>query len=101
MKIFFYLENSQISKIDLSEPWLGNPGCGGTEFMYPALTYFMKQYADIKYQPTIISNILGNLPSGIDNYQADSLHDAVRVAKMGRIFLCIVPILMKVLIFLD
>ncbi len=33
MNLYFYIRNKRIKKVDLNKPWLGNPGCGDTEYL--------------------------------------------------------------------
>ena len=42
MKVAFYLENKDIQNVDFSHPELGNPGCGGTQFLFAATPYYLK-----------------------------------------------------------
>ena len=44
MKVAFYLENKDIQKVDFTNPELGNPGCGGTQFLFAATPYYLKKY---------------------------------------------------------
>ncbi len=81
IKAGFYLENENIADVDLSQPWLGNPGCGGTEYMYSAVPYYITKYAADQCQPIIIANVPRNLPANIDVHQASTVYDAARVAK--------------------
>lgn len=41
MKVAFYFDNRKISDIDLSKPHLGNPGIGGTEYMFLLISYYL------------------------------------------------------------
>lgn len=80
-KIAFYLENKLIPNIDLSRPELGNPGCGGTEFLFVALPYYITKSTDCQYKPILIANHVANLPSDIPHLHAKDVIDAVHKAK--------------------
>ncbi|WP_052746066.1 glycosyltransferase family 4 protein [Sulfurovum lithotrophicum] len=43
MKIGLFLENRKIRNIDLSRPEEGNPGIGGTEYMFVSMPYYFKK----------------------------------------------------------
>lgn len=49
MKIGFLFEDKEIINKNLIEPHLGNPGIGGTEYMFILLThYILQMYKDVK-----------------------------------------------------
>lgn len=80
-KVAFYLENQRIPEVNLSRPELGNPGCGGTEYLFVALPYFLKLLQLKKCQPILLANHTANLPEGIPNYKVKDVSEAARVAK--------------------
>jgi len=80
-KVAFYLENQRIPEVNLSQPELGNPGCGGTEYLFVALPYFLKLLQSEKCQPIILANHTTNLPKDIANYQVKDACEAARMAK--------------------
>ena len=65
MKVAFYLENKDIQNVDFSHPELGNPGCGGTTFLFAATPYYLKKYFDSSYEVFILSNNINYLPKNI------------------------------------
>ena len=81
MKIAFYLENCRIPEVDLSRPWLGNPGCGGTEYLFAALPSYLATLEGHKYQILIIANHVGRLPGNVWSLRAQNIEDAARRAR--------------------
>ena len=50
IKVALYLDNKNISDIDLSSPELGNPGIGGTQYNFISMPYyFQKYYQDVEF----------------------------------------------------
>ena len=43
MKVCFYLNTHGLEKKDFSNPLLGNPGIGGTEFMFWTIGFYLKK----------------------------------------------------------
>ena len=80
IKVAFYLENRAIPNVDLSEPELGNPGCGGTEFLFAALPHYLDKLSDA-FQPVLLANHVAMLPENVCHIQAADAIDAVRQAK--------------------
>ena len=80
IKVAFYLENRAIPNIDLSAPELGNPGCGGTEFLFVALPYYLEKLGS-DYQPVILANHINKLPSSVDHIKVADVVEAARQAK--------------------
>ena len=81
MKIGFYLENKNIQNVDLSQPRLGNPGCGGTEFNFVALAYELAKRQSTRCTPILLANSTQKLPKDIDVKQASHVYDAAHKAK--------------------
>lgn len=81
LKIGFYLENQNIPDVDLSQPAKGNPGCGGTEFLFVALPYYLEKLGGPGYQPVILANHVQNLPDCLTCYSVEDVWDAARAAK--------------------
>lgn len=49
MRIGFWLEDKDIDGVDLSNPECGNPGIGGTQYMFVLLTYYLnKLFPDLE-----------------------------------------------------
>jgi len=80
MKVGLYLENKNISDVDLSKPEEGNPGIGGTQFNFITLpVYFNKQYPG-KAQFTIYANTVKNLPDSIKCKKVENCIDGAKNA---------------------
>ena len=81
MKIGFYLENKNIQSVDLSRPRLGNPGCGGTEFLFVALSYELQKRQNARCKPILLANSIEKLPKTLEVKQVSDVCDAARTAK--------------------
>jgi len=79
-KVAFYLENRAIPTVDLSEPELGNPGCGGTEFLFAALPYYLAKLGS-DYKPVLLANHINKLPVNVEHLQVSDVIEAVQQAK--------------------
>ncbi|MDC5850455.1 glycosyltransferase family 4 protein [Vibrio europaeus] len=80
-KVAFYLENVSIPNVDLSSPHFGNPGCGGTEYLFVALPYYLKVLAGDHCEPIILANCTLYLPEEVVSHQVLDVEDAARQAK--------------------
>ncbi len=69
MKVGFYLQNKGIKDVDCSNPLLGNPGIGGTEYLFTAIPYAIQtkieKCQDKDYEITVITDIACKLPENI------------------------------------
>jgi glycosyltransferase involved in cell wall biosynthesis len=81
MKIAFYLENRDIPEVDLSHPELGNPGCGGTEYLFVALPYYLDKLQGEECKVILLANNIENLPDALDNLEVKDACDAILYAK--------------------
>lgn len=73
MKIGFFFEDKGIINKNLIQPQLGNPGIGGTEYMFIMLAhYLLEKYKDIK----VTFFRTGN----------EKLNDGINVVKIGSIY---------------
>ncbi len=81
MKVAFYLENAQTGDVDLRRPALGNPGCGGTQYLFAALPYYLKQLRGGDCQPAIFANVANRLPENVESVQAADAFEAASKAK--------------------
>ena len=82
MNLYFYIRNKRIKKVDLSKPWLGNPGCGGTEYLTVALCYYLDKHTNLK--PILFANSTKKLPSNLHIIKEDSIEDVIKkVAEMS------------------
>lgn len=81
MKIGFYLENRYIQDVDLSRPDKGNPGCGGTEYLFAALPYYLAKLRGETCTVVLLANHTGLLPENVEPTQVGDVYDAARQAK--------------------
>ena len=81
MRIAFYLENGNIPNVDLSRPELGNPGCGGTEFLFAALPFYLASLDGDTVQPVLLANHTGLLPPSLEVHLVSNILDAAQRAK--------------------
>ena len=84
MKAAFYLENRDIPNVDLSRPELGNPGCGGTEFLFAALPHYLAKLRGETCTPLILANHTDALPGSVEALQVEDVFEAARCAKQQR-----------------
>ncbi len=81
IKIGLYLENREIPNVDFGRPELGNPGCGGTEFLFASLPHYINIYGSGNFQPVLFANETDLLPAGVDAFKVKDVTDAARQAK--------------------
>lgn len=81
IKVGFYLENAAIADVDLSRPELGNPGCGGTEYLFSSLPHYLGKYGKNRCHPVLFANRTGKLPANVETVEAADAYDAARKAK--------------------
>ena len=82
MKGAFYLENGAIPDVDLSQPSLGNPGCGGTQYMFAAIPFYLAAAEEkTGCRPFILANHVDRLPGNVANRRATNVLEAARLAK--------------------
>lgn len=74
MKIGFYLQNKGIAGIDCSDPMSGNPGIGGTEYLFTAVPLAVKERVEKAHSPheiVLIANSTDRLPEGLYKVEAN------------------------------
>jgi len=81
MRPAFYLENKNIPTIDFRRTELGNPGCGGTEYLFAATPYYLARQSDGSCQPVLLANDIARLPNNVETAQVKDVYDAARKAK--------------------
>ena len=81
MKIGIYLENKGIPDVDLSRPDKGNPGCGGTEYIFATLPYYLAKLHREICTPVLLANHTGLLPENVETTQASDVYEAARQTK--------------------
>lgn len=80
MKIAFYIDNENHIGVDYSTPEKGNPGIGGTHYMFWSIAYYIKKI-DQKIDVFIFAPIIDTMPSILKCKKCLSPIDAVRLAK--------------------
>ncbi|HBM5401549.1 TPA: glycosyltransferase family 4 protein [Enterococcus faecium] len=77
--VAFFLDNGLHQGVDYRFPERGNPGVGGTQYMFWSVAYFLrKKYKDIGVH--LIAQRIENMPAGLNVHQADNEIDAVKLA---------------------
>ena len=72
MKIAFYCPNKNIEHINFNQPYLGNPGCGATEYLQVAIPYMLDFYYGNLFKTIIIADSIKNLPKSIECFQVNN-----------------------------
>lgn len=85
MRPAFYLENKAIPDVDFRHPELGNPGCGGTEYLFVATPFYLAKYGTVCQNPLILANDVSLLPEGLDCVQVADIYEAARQAKKNEV----------------
>jgi glycosyltransferase involved in cell wall biosynthesis len=83
-RIAFYMANAEIPEVDFSQPWEGNPGVGGTHFLFMTQPYYLQRYADVnglEYEFYLLTNEVRNLPAGTRAYSVKSEKEAIEKAQ--------------------
>lgn len=78
IKVCFYLENGSIPRVDLSNPPLGNPGCGGTEYAMASLVF------ELAKKNALEIVVLSQAPVDISstrNFLVQDLPSAIKMSK--------------------
>ena len=66
MKIAFYCANKHLPKIDFSDPYSGNPGCGAAEYLHIAIPFMLDNFYSKLLKIVIIADEIDNLPTNIE-----------------------------------
>lgn len=83
-RVVFYLPNSGVTEVNFSQPKLGNPGVGGTQFLFMTQAYYLQKYAkhnELDYEFVLLTNEITNLPEGTTAYSVQSDKEAIEKAK--------------------
>ncbi len=76
MKIAFYIDNENHRGVDYSNPEGGNPGIGGTHFMFWTVAYYLdKMYEDVSIY--ILAPIIDTMPQRLYCYECKNPVEAV------------------------
>lgn len=78
MNISFYLQNKNISDVDCSNPMSGNPGIGGSEYMFIAIPFYLWQMKDNSHRIMLMANSTKHLPHHDNCIQVGSDNDLQR-----------------------
>ena len=66
MKVAFYLQNKGIKEVDCSCPMVGNPGIGGSEYMFIAIPFSLWAKSNSCHQVFLMANSISQLPKHIN-----------------------------------
>jgi glycosyltransferase involved in cell wall biosynthesis len=92
MRIAFHFQNDAIPDADLRKPELGNPGIGGTEFLFAALPHYLAKLKSEVAEPILYAHTTGKLPPSVEVKEAETLKAAARKAsREGADFLVFDP----------
>ena len=81
LRVGLYLENRNITNVDLTTPELGNPGCGGTEFLFVALAHYMATSSQANNDVYLFANSTKRLPTSVHAHEVADLEEAAKLAK--------------------
>lgn len=84
MKVAFYLDNDKHLGIDYSKPENGNPGIGGSQYMFWIISYYLqKKYPDLDVY--LFAENIDKMPSEMKCIKVKDIIDVVRVADEKKI----------------
>lgn len=78
-RVAFYLDNSAICSTDCSNAIEGNPGIGGTEWLFIAVSSLLAN-RDNDIEVVLYTTAPGTFPMGINNVLVEDLPDAISLA---------------------
>jgi glycosyltransferase involved in cell wall biosynthesis len=84
--IAFFLDNSALSEVDFSQPLLGNPGAGATEFMTVLIASELCQKS---VNVTLMTTSDGIFPTGLKIKKVSNIEEAIRHAANEKMILVI------------
>ncbi|WP_054199115.1 glycosyltransferase family 4 protein [Clostridium baratii] len=76
MKVAFYLDNSKIKDVDMSNPYMGNPGIGGTQYMIWVISFYLKKYYP-QLDIIVFANYINKLPKELTLIKVKDIKDSV------------------------
>ncbi|MCD7710447.1 MAG: glycosyltransferase family 4 protein [Porphyromonadaceae bacterium] len=89
MRVAFYIDNEKCRGIDFSKPEKGNPGIGGTQFMFWSVAYYLNQmYADLDIY--IFAPIIDRMPSSMKSVACATPIEAIKKAQTYSIDIIII-----------
>jgi glycosyltransferase involved in cell wall biosynthesis len=89
IKLGFYFSSYQLHDTDLSEPYLGNPGIGGTEFLVLMLAWYLNTGNNLEVM--LFTQNHEKLPKSIKCLHAENLKEALEISKVHEIDLLVLP----------
>lgn len=78
-RVAFYLDNSAIRATDCSNALEGNPGIGGTEWLFVAVSSLLAN-RDNDIETVLYTTASGTFPVGIENVIVNNLTEAIALA---------------------
>ena len=92
MKIAFYINDTGLPNIDMSTPYDGNPGIGGTQYMFLMVTYALANATN--WDITMYSNQKQSLyPNNINVTYVEDFYEAIADAQKNNIDFLVVKTL--------
>ena len=86
MKVCFYLNTYGLENKDFSNPLLGNPGIGGTEFMFWTISFYLKKlYPELDV--VVFAANIETLPKEIIGIKCKDELEAVKQADVAVVVL--------------
>lgn len=76
-KVAFYIDNNKISKVDCSKILTGNPGIGGTEYLFYSTTYLLMLHATDNLNIVLLTSDSAILPSDFNYKTVGTKKDAI------------------------
>ncbi|HYW36146.1 MAG TPA: glycosyltransferase family 4 protein [Balneolaceae bacterium] len=80
VKVGLFINNNGIKDVELSSPEKGNPGIGGTHYLFIAITYFLQKLFSHIIEPVLFAPSIKRLPDDINAIEAKSCIEAVSQA---------------------
>ncbi len=81
IKVGVYLPNGNIRDVELSNPEIGNPGIGGTQFLLFSLPYYLNKYYKDKLEIILFAEYEKAINTDYKVLAVDNLIDAAQEAK--------------------
>lgn len=76
-KVAFYIDNKRISQVDCSKILIGNPGIGGTEYLFYSTTYLLMLHATDNFNIVLLTSVSAILPSDFNYKTVGTKKDAI------------------------
>lgn len=95
MKIIYYLDNSRIKDINLSNPEKGNPGIGGTEYIIYSVVYYLSKIITGDFEIKLAAQYSETISPDIHCLSCINIHDAIAKERPDYIIFKYEPYLYK------